>query len=101
MGFPPELAPRFQESQLRMATATRPSRPSLTIFAPSGLNGRNPSGAGARLTATFGWRLLLAAAVLAPRSFLAARAHSESYDDDYHLLRGLAFWTRSIGTPRP
>ncbi|MDR3634913.1 MAG: hypothetical protein P4L84_14005 [Isosphaeraceae bacterium] len=44
------------------------------------------------------WLLLfLTTAVLVPRSFLIARAHSESCDDDYHLARGLAFWTRTIG----
>ena len=40
--------------------------------------------------------LLLAAAVVFPRSFLIARAHSASYDDDYHLKRGLVFLTRSL-----
>ena len=40
--------------------------------------------------------LLLAGAVVVPRSFLIARAHSESYDDDYHLKRGLLFLTRGL-----
>jgi hypothetical protein len=40
--------------------------------------------------------LLLAAAVIVPRSYLVARAHSESYDDDWHLKRGLLFLTRSL-----
>jgi hypothetical protein len=40
--------------------------------------------------------LLLAAAVLVPRSIAIARAHSESWDDSYHLTRGLAFLTRSL-----
>jgi hypothetical protein len=40
--------------------------------------------------------LLLAGAVVVPRSFLIARAHSEAYDDDYHLTRGLLFLTRSL-----
>jgi hypothetical protein len=45
-----------------------------------------------------GWLLVLlvAGAVVVPRSFLIARAHSESYDDDYHLQRGLLFLTRSL-----
>jgi hypothetical protein len=38
----------------------------------------------------------LAAAVVIPRSLLIARAHSESYDADYHLKRGLLFLTRSL-----
>ncbi len=42
--------------------------------------------------------LLVSVAVLIPRSLLIARAHSESLDDTYHLTRGLAYWTRSIGT---
>lgn len=40
--------------------------------------------------------LLLVVTVLVPRSLLIARAHSESIDDDYHLTRGLAFWTRTL-----
>lgn len=32
--------------------------------------------------------LLLGAAVLLPRAALIARAHSECYDDEYHLVRG-------------
>ena len=41
--------------------------------------------------------LVIATAVILPRTLLMARAHSESYDDRYHLIRGLAFLTRSIG----
>jgi hypothetical protein len=40
--------------------------------------------------------LLLAAAVVVPRSLLIVRAHSETYDEQYHLERGLSFWNRSI-----
>ena len=39
---------------------------------------------------------LIAAAVVLPRSYLIARAHSESIDDIYHLKRGLAYLTRSL-----
>jgi hypothetical protein len=40
--------------------------------------------------------VFLAAAIVLPRSYLIARAHSESHDADYHLTRGLAFLTRSL-----
>src|SRR5271168_1031429 len=40
--------------------------------------------------------VFLAAAVVLPRSYLIADAHSESIDDAYHLRRGLVFLTRSI-----
>jgi hypothetical protein len=40
--------------------------------------------------------ILVAAAVVLPRSYLIAQAHSESVDDSYHLRRGLAFLTRSL-----
>jgi 4-amino-4-deoxy-L-arabinose transferase-like glycosyltransferase len=39
--------------------------------------------------------LLLAAAVLLPRAILIANAHSETYDDEYHLFRGARFWAAS------
>ena len=40
--------------------------------------------------------ILIAAAVVLPRSYLIAQAHSESIDDAYHLRRGLVFLTRSL-----
>ena len=40
--------------------------------------------------------ILLAAAVVLPRSYLIAQAHSESFDDLYHLKRGLA-----VPDPKP
>ncbi len=40
--------------------------------------------------------VLLAAAIVLPRSYLIARGHSESHDADYHLTRGLTFLTRSL-----
>lgn len=44
--------------------------------------------------------LLCALAVLLPRAALTARAHSETYDEEYHLSRGARFWSRSlVGVP--
>jgi hypothetical protein len=40
--------------------------------------------------------ILVAAAVVLPRSYLIAQAHSESIDDLYHLKRGLVFLTRGL-----
>jgi hypothetical protein len=40
--------------------------------------------------------VLIAAAVVLPRSYLIAQAHSESFDDGYHLQRGLVFLTRNL-----
>jgi hypothetical protein len=40
--------------------------------------------------------ILLAAAVVLPRSYMIAQAHSESIDDLYHLKRGLVFLTRGL-----
>jgi len=38
--------------------------------------------------------------VLLPRAALVALAHSETYDEEYHLSRGARFWTRSlVGVP--
>lgn len=37
---------------------------------------------------------VVAAIVVIPRAALICRAHNESIDDDYHLRRGLMFWTR-------
>ncbi|WP_435018941.1 glycosyltransferase family 39 protein [Tundrisphaera sp. TA3] len=39
---------------------------------------------------------LISAAVVVPRSLLIASSHSESYDDRYHIRRGLGFWTGTI-----
>jgi hypothetical protein len=41
--------------------------------------------------------LLLSAAVLLPRAILIREAHSETSDDDYHLVRGLEFLKRDPG----
>jgi hypothetical protein len=41
--------------------------------------------------------LLLAAAVVLPRALLLRDAHSETSDDDYHLVRGLEFLHRDPG----
>jgi hypothetical protein len=40
--------------------------------------------------------VLIAAAIVLPRSYLIAQAHSESFDDQYHLQRGLVFLTRNL-----
>src|SRR4051812_39956311 len=40
--------------------------------------------------------LTLAAAVIIPRAALISRAHSECTDDEYHLVRGIRFWTGSL-----
>ena len=40
--------------------------------------------------------LLLVALAVIPRSFLIARAHSETIDATYHIARGLAYWTGTI-----
>ncbi len=80
-----------------MATAPRTqSAPASEAQVACGLSHRNEhslwSGVDWRSCAVF----LVAAAVLFPRSFLIAQAHSETYDVDYHLARGLAFLTRSL-----
>ena len=41
--------------------------------------------------------LLLAACVVVPRAVLISAAHNETIDDDYHLVRGLAFLRRDPG----
>jgi 4-amino-4-deoxy-L-arabinose transferase-like glycosyltransferase len=41
--------------------------------------------------------LLLAACVVIPRAALVSSAHSETIDDDYHLVRGLEFLRRDPG----
>ncbi len=43
------------------------------------------------------YALLLAAAVLLPRAILIRESHSETSDDDYHLVRGLEFLQRDPG----
>jgi hypothetical protein len=40
--------------------------------------------------------LLLIALVVIPRSILIARDHSEAFDAEYHIERGLAYWTGTI-----
>lgn len=40
--------------------------------------------------------LLIAGLVLLPRAFLIARAHSETYDEGYHLSRGVRFWSKDL-----
>ncbi len=40
--------------------------------------------------------LLIAGLVLLPRAFLIARAHSETYDEGYHLSRGARFWSKEL-----
>src|ERR1700679_144775 len=37
--------------------------------------------------------LLLVALAVIPRSLLIARSHSETIDTEYHIVRGLAYWT--------
>src|SRR3954469_18158443 len=41
--------------------------------------------------------LLVAACVVIPRAALISSAHSETIDDDYHLVRGLEFLRRDPG----
>jgi hypothetical protein len=44
--------------------------------------------------------LLVSAAVLLPRAALIARAHSETYDEEYHLSRGARYWSQTLaGVP--
>ena len=40
--------------------------------------------------------LLLAAVIVFPRSALIATAHSETIDDEYHLVRGVRFWLGTL-----
>lgn len=40
--------------------------------------------------------MFLAAAVTIPRSVAISRSHSESFDDEYHMTRGLAFLARDL-----
>ena len=42
--------------------------------------------------------LLLVALAVIPRSILIARAHSETIDAEYHIVRGLAYWTGTIAS---
>jgi hypothetical protein len=43
-----------------------------------------------------GLALLLVALVVIPRSLSIAWAHSETYDEAFHLRRGIAFLTRTL-----
>src|SRR5688572_14934502 len=45
----------------------------------------------------FCFALLLAAIVIIPRSALIIRAHSDYYDDQYHLVRGMRFIADKLG----
>jgi hypothetical protein len=56
----------------------------------------SPSRFGSRLDVPLLSAVLLAAAVVVPRSYLIARAHSETVDAEYHIVRGLAYWTGTI-----
>ena len=58
--------------------------PSLTPPAPS------------RLDRHLVLALLLVALAVIPRSLLIARSHSETIDAEYHIVRGLAYWTGTI-----
>ncbi len=40
--------------------------------------------------------LVLVALAVIPRSILMARSHSETIDAEYHIVRGLAYWTGTI-----
>lgn len=40
--------------------------------------------------------VILVSLVVVPRSALIARAHSETFDTEYHITRGLAYLTRTI-----
>src|SRR5438067_164170 len=48
------------------------------------------------------WRLHLAlwvtALVVLPRAVLIARVHTPCVDDQYHLDRGIAFWSGKLGS---
>src|SRR3954462_14304742 len=50
--------------------------------------------AASRFDRSFWLAMLLTAAVVIPRSLSIAHAHSESYDDHYHLSHGLVRLTR-------
>jgi Dolichyl-phosphate-mannose-protein mannosyltransferase len=60
------------------------------------INQAEKNSSGPRLDWPLCLMVLLAAAVVLPRSYLMAQAHSEAFDDAYHLKRGLAFLTRSL-----
>src|SRR5688572_11101970 len=44
--------------------------------------------------------VLVAAAIVLPRSALVSRAQSEGFDDEYHLSRGMAFWYGTLSGAR-
>jgi hypothetical protein len=44
--------------------------------------------------------VLVAGAIIVPRSVLVCRAQSEGFDDEYHLSRGLDFWYRALEPAR-
>ncbi len=79
-----------------MATAPTPTSIAPSASEPTPLSRPETRPAWFLLDRHLGLALLLAAAVVIPRSYLIARSHSESCDDDYHLTRGLAFLTRGI-----
>lgn len=45
--------------------------------------------------------MLLAAIVIIPRSALIIRSHSDYYDDQYHLIRGMRFLADKLGRKTP
>jgi hypothetical protein len=55
-----------------------------------------PSPPPARFDRRLALALLLVALVVIPRSILVARAHSETFDVEYHIERGLGYWTGTI-----
>src|SRR5215211_7912371 len=48
----------------------------------------------------FWMAVLVATAIVLPRSVLIARASSEGFDDEYHLSRGMAYWYGTLSGAR-
>jgi hypothetical protein len=78
------------------ASLGRAARESVSLDDPSSRPPPERRSPWCGLNRQVGLVLLFAAAIVLPRSYLIARAHSESTDDDFHLTRGLAFLTRNI-----
>jgi hypothetical protein len=86
-----------------MATLTPPARPEAPEPRPCPPAPRTDPERQAATPPAGGWRqvalaVVVAATVFVPRSIAMTNAHSDSYDDDYHLTRGLTFLTRSFGS---
>jgi hypothetical protein len=80
--------------------SSNPNRPDLPEQQAPEVGGQPESSSPRPGAGRFEWPLILAlllvAAAVIPRSLLIARAHSETVDADFHIIRGLAYWTRTI-----